>query len=78
MINLEESATYQRILRKGEDLGQKKALTETLIRLLTIKLGKLPANYSTRIEQLDYRTLHVLIGRIFDLEKVEELKKYLY
>ncbi|KAB2952951.1 DUF4351 domain-containing protein [Heliorestis acidaminivorans] len=81
LIKLEESLTYQLIVKKGEELGeergQKKALTETLLRQLTIRFGKLVPAFTELIEKQDYNTLQILADRIFDFEKVEEIEKYL-
>ncbi|QGG48847.1 DUF4351 domain-containing protein [Heliorestis convoluta] len=81
LINLEESLAYQEIIKKGEELGEergkKKALTETLLRQLTIKFGKLSPAFAELIEEQDCNTLQILADKIFDFEKVEELEKYL-
>ncbi|QGG48313.1 DUF4351 domain-containing protein [Heliorestis convoluta] len=73
MINLQESSTYRRIIREG----QKDALTKTLIRLLNIKFGKLPESYVDRIEKQEYHALENIADKIFELDKPEDLDKYL-
>ncbi|QGG48881.1 DUF4351 domain-containing protein [Heliorestis convoluta] len=86
MINIEESSTYRRIIRKGEERGQKigleqgqkKALTEMLIQQLTAKFGKLSPDYSERIKEQELETLQVLVVKIFELNKPEDLEEYLH
>ncbi|KAB2950791.1 DUF4351 domain-containing protein [Heliorestis acidaminivorans] len=73
MINLQESSTYRRIIREG----QKDALTKTLIRQLNVKFGKLPESYVDRLEKQEYHALENIADKIFELDKPEDLDKYL-
>ncbi|QGG47701.1 DUF4351 domain-containing protein [Heliorestis convoluta] len=73
MINLQESSTYRRIIKEGK----KEALTEILLHQLNVKFGKLPESYVEQIEKQDYDVLEVIAGRIFELDKPEDLDKYL-
>ncbi|QGG48853.1 DUF4351 domain-containing protein [Heliorestis convoluta] len=78
MINLEESSIYRLIIKKGEERGKRKALTEMLIQQLTAKFGKLSPDYSERIKEQELETLQVLVAKIFEFNKPEDLEEYLH
>ncbi|QGG48852.1 DUF4351 domain-containing protein [Heliorestis convoluta] len=74
MINIEESSTYRLIIERGE----RKALSEALIRLLTIKFGELSPTYAERIQEQELTALQTLTDKIFELDKLEDLEKFLH
>lgn len=83
---MEESVTYQAILREGELKGLKKgreegevqgrkqALLTIILRLLTRKFGNLPPKMHTRIARLQIPRLESLAEAILDFESVADLE----
>ena len=62
---------------KGVQEGQQKILVETVVRLLTKKLGKLPLKFVKKIEVQNSETLSEILDNIFDLQSLEQLESYL-
>ena len=83
---MEESVTYQAILREGELKGLKKGREEgeiqgrkqglltIILRLLTRKFGNLPPKMHTRIARLQIPRLESLAEAILDFESVVDLE----
>ena len=83
---MEESVTYQAILREGElkglkrgreegeIQGRKQALLTIILRLLTRKFGNLPPKLHTRIARLQIPRLESLAEAILDFESVADLE----
>ena len=52
-------------------------LKEILIKLLTKRFGKVPDGYSEKICKLPQDTIDVIATGIFDLERIEEIERYI-
>lgn len=63
--------------KEGEKKGEANALARTAIKFLTKKLGLLPEDLKEGIRQLDSPTLEVIIDSIFDINSLDNIKKYL-
>lgn len=57
--------------------GMEKGKAELLIKQLIKKFKVLPDDYKTKLLTLPDKTLEVIGTEIFDMESVEDLKKYL-
>ncbi len=89
MLNIEESAGYQRIFEKGlvkgrqegwqegRQEGRQESLADVAIRLLSKKFRKLPREYVARIKEQDTYILQQVIDNIFDINDLSELEDYL-
>ena len=64
-------------VEKGIEMGEKKSLVKTTIRLLTKKFGPLTEELKTDISKLDVDTLELITVEIFEYESLEDIKKYL-
>jgi len=83
---MQESVTYQAILREGrqeglkeglkegEIIGRKQGLLTIILRLLTRKFGTLPPKLHTRIARLQIPRLESLAEAILDFESVADLE----
>ena len=83
---MEESVTYQAILREGELKGLKKGREEgeiqgrkqglliIILKQLTHKFGNLPPKLHTRIARLQIPRLESLAEAILDFESVADLE----
>ncbi|MBK1812185.1 DUF4351 domain-containing protein [Clostridium sp. YIM B02505] len=60
-------------IREGKEVEK----TEILIKLLVKKFKKIPTGYEEKIKKLPMATLDIIVTEIFDLESLEDLKKYL-
>ncbi|NMF57974.1 Rpn family recombination-promoting nuclease/putative transposase [Pseudanabaena yagii] len=86
---MQESVTYQAILREGrqeglkeglkegEIIGRKQGLLTIILRLLTRKFGTLPPKLHTRIARLQIPRLESLAEAILDFESVADLELWL-
>jgi predicted transposase YdaD len=83
---MQESVTYQAILREGrqeglkeglkegEIIGRKQGLLTIILRLLTRKFGTLPPKLHTRIARLQIPRLESLAEAILDFESIADLE----
>lgn len=74
--------TLAEILRKegreeGIEEGRRKEKIDTAIKFLTKKLGLLPKDFKEGIRELDSPTLGVIIDGIFEINSLDDVKKYL-
>ena len=85
MLDLTQSAGYQRIIEKGFqqgrkegiEQGKKEALLATTLNLLRRKFKELPEQYVARIQGQDITILEKIANDILDIEKLEDLGRYL-
>ena len=93
MFDIEQSAGYQRIIKKGIERGRREGIREgrlegkqegrrefavdVAIRLLKKKLKGIPPHYVERIRSQDVSTLETIAESIFDIEKPKDLDQYL-
>ena len=63
--------------KEGIKQGAKDALAKSTIKLLTKKLKDIPENIIESILNLSLKKIEKTNGDVFDIESVEELKKYL-
>ncbi|OAA83837.1 DUF4351 domain-containing protein [Clostridium ljungdahlii] len=63
-------------IEEGIEKGKTKGKSEIIIRLLVKKFKKVPEEYIDRIKFLSDETLECVATDIFDMESVEDLKKY--
>lgn len=64
-------------LEKGIEKGKTLGKAETLIKLLSKKLGKIPEEYKIKIKALSEDTIDIISLEIFDIKNIEEIEKYL-
>ena len=62
---------------EGKEEGKKEQLQETVFKLLSRKLGMLPEDYKTSLKELEKEELEIVRDAIFDIEKLDDLEKYL-
>ncbi|MCK8825652.1 Rpn family recombination-promoting nuclease/putative transposase [Fuchsiella alkaliacetigena] len=67
----------QELKEEGIKEGRKEELQETLFKLLSRKLGMLPKDYRISLKELEKEELEVVRDAIFDIEKLDDLDKYL-
>lgn len=89
MLNLQESAGYQRIFEKGLEKGlekgreqglekgQQRALQETAISQLKKKFRGIPETYLARVRRQDSETLRRILDDIFEMTNLADLERYL-
>ncbi|OAA83846.1 hypothetical protein WY13_02975 [Clostridium ljungdahlii] len=61
---------------EGIEEGKTKGKSEIIIRQILKKFKKVPQEYIYRIKCLSDETLECIATDIFDMESVEDLKKY--
>ncbi|MCK8827034.1 Rpn family recombination-promoting nuclease/putative transposase [Natroniella acetigena] len=57
--------------------GKKEQLQETIFKLLSRKIGELPKEYKQSLKELEKDELEIVIDAIFDIEKLDDIDKYL-
>jgi len=77
MLDLTRSAGYQRIIEKGIQQGREEGAEMIVMRLLQKKFKDLPAHYVERIKAQDVSTLEKIAESIFEIERPEDLERYL-
>ncbi len=81
MLFMEESAGYQRILEKGVEKGfvqgRDITLREVTLKLLKKKSIDMSEECRKKLERLDVDTLNAITDNIFEINTVEDLKKFL-
>ncbi|MDA3128772.1 Rpn family recombination-promoting nuclease/putative transposase [Aliibacillus thermotolerans] len=65
-------------IEKGIDIGETKALSNMAIIQLTSKFGALPKELKNEIAKADKETLQVILMNIFNLESIDDVKRYLH
>ncbi|MCK8824103.1 DUF4351 domain-containing protein [Fuchsiella alkaliacetigena] len=61
---------------EGKKEGKIEQLQETVFKLLTKKIGKLPKKYKESLKDLEKEELEIIRDDIFDIEKLEDIDKY--
>ncbi len=74
---LMQSTLYQEPFKKGKEEGRIEEKIHTVIKLLTKKVGFLPDNLKDDIRKLDVTTLEIITDSIFEINSLEDIKKYL-
>lgn len=64
-------------LEKGRELGKTEALSEIALLQLTNKLGALPQDLKVSITKADLPTLQVILTNIFNIQKIEDVQRYI-
>lgn len=64
-------------VEKGIQKGIEKGKADLLIKQLMKKFKKLPVEYKEKIRQLPRETLEIIGMDIFELERVEDLERYM-
>ncbi|MDQ0285070.1 putative transposase YdaD [Desulfofundulus luciae] len=89
MLNIEESAGYQRIFKKGVEKGiqqgiekgmekgRQETLRESVLKLLHKKFKKVPRHYVDKIKSLDEYALGLILENIFEINTLSDLEEYL-
>jgi predicted transposase/invertase (TIGR01784 family) len=89
MLNIEESAGYQRIFKKGVEKGiqqgmekgmekgRQDTLRENVLKLLHKKFKKIPRPYVDKIKTLDEYALGLILDNIFEINTLSDLEEYL-
>lgn len=79
LIDLRELAIMdeQNRLNGAKREGREQGKADLLIKQLVKKFKILPDEYRSKIKKLSEETIEVIATEIFDIESVEDLKKYL-
>lgn len=64
-------------MEKGMEIGGAKALAEVAIFQLTSKFGVLPKDMKSAIAKADKETLQVILMNIFNLQSVDDVRRYI-
>ncbi len=64
-------------IMKGIEKGETKALARTTIKFLTRKFGSLPEDLKKSISKLDVATLDVMLDSIFEINSLDDIRKYI-
>ncbi|MCK8816016.1 Rpn family recombination-promoting nuclease/putative transposase [Natroniella sulfidigena] len=62
---------------EGKIEGKMEQLQETAFKLLTRKIGRLPKEYKESLKELDKEELEIVIDEVFNIEKLDDIDKYL-
>lgn len=68
---------WEKGLERGLVQGEVKALSETAIKLLTERFGKVPHDIKDGINNAEIVNLQLLLSNIFRYESIDDVKKYL-
>jgi hypothetical protein len=63
-------------MEKGRKEGREEGKTELLIKQLRKKFNELPENYENRIKKLSKDKIETIATDIFDMDRIEDLKRY--
>jgi hypothetical protein len=74
MFNMTEIGKL--IREEGKKEGIKEGKSETLIRLLTKKFGKVSEDYKAQLRQLAEDTIDIITIDIFEIKDIKEIEKY--
>ena len=66
----------QKGMEKGRKEGREEGKTELLIKQLRKKFNELPENYENRIKKLSKDKIETIATDIFDMDRIEDLKRY--
>lgn len=72
----DEATRMEEAMTEGYEKGEVIGKSELLIKQLTKKFKHLPEEYENKIKGLSVDVLEELAMDIFELEKVDDLKKY--
>jgi predicted transposase/invertase (TIGR01784 family) len=64
-------------IEKGIEKGMEKGIGVTVIKLLEKKFGNVPEEYVKKIDGANRETLMDIVDNIFDIDKIEDLDKFL-
>ncbi|MBE0068295.1 DUF4351 domain-containing protein, partial [Thermoanaerobacterium thermosaccharolyticum] len=64
-------------MEKGMEKGIEKGMENLVIRLLKKKFSDIPEKYIKLIEDADEKTLFQIADNIFEINKIEDLEKYI-
>ena len=62
---------------EGIKEGKEAGIAETILRLLSKKLGEVPEKYASKLMAQDKQTLERIADSIFDIESIKDLDKFL-
>ncbi|HHV17319.1 MAG TPA: Rpn family recombination-promoting nuclease/putative transposase [Thermoanaerobacterales bacterium] len=74
---LDKVSSEKYLLSKGREEGKQEGIAETVLRLLTKKLGEVPEEYVSKLMAQEKPILDSITDSIFDIESIEDLDKYL-
>lgn len=64
-------------IEKGIEKGMERGIGVTVIKLLEKKFGSVPEEYVKKIEGANRETLMAIVDNIFEIDKIEDLDKFL-
>jgi len=64
-------------IEKGIEKGMERGIGVTVIKLLEKKFGNVPEEYVKKIDGANRQTLMDIVDNIFDIDKIEDLDKFL-
>jgi len=64
-------------IEKGIEKGMQRGIGVTVIKLLEKKFGNVPEEYVKKIDGANRQTLMDIVDNIFDIDKIEDLDKFL-
>ena len=63
-------------MKEGMKEGMEKGKAELLMKVLIAKFKSIPENYENKIKELPDKVLDEIASNIFDMNSIEDLKKY--
>ena len=72
-----EKRGIEKGIKKGIEKGMEKGIGVTVIKLLEKKFGNVPEEYVKKIDGANRETLMDIVDNIFDIDKIEDLDKFL-
>ena len=77
LIDMKETRFYQETLEEGREEGREEEAKSLILRLLARKLGRTLGGVAGAGGQLELAVLEELGEALFDLESVEDLRRWL-
>nr|WP_235603175.1 DUF4351 domain-containing protein [Thermoanaerobacter sp. YS13] len=72
-----EKKGIEKGIKKGIEKGMERGIGVTVIKLLEKKFGNVPEEYVKKIDGANRETLMVIVDNIFEIDKIEDLDKFL-
>ncbi|MEN8446192.1 MAG: DUF4351 domain-containing protein, partial [Cyanobacteria bacterium J06555_13] len=71
---LKQTRVYQEALQEGRQEGLQEGQRTLILKLLSLKLGKLPIAVKQQVEELSDQQISALSDRFLDLETIKDLQ----
>ena len=71
-----EKRGIEKGIKKGIEKGMERGIGVTVIKLLEKKFGNVPEEYVKKIEGANRETLMAIVDNIFEINKIEDLERF--